>query len=76
MVPSDRTLFGALAFRELFFRVFAHVVSAALFFVARLAEVSVAPTKPLSYAAAEFAFEFNEVFAMFWTILNRNVTTI
>jgi len=44
--------------------------------MARLAEMSVAPTKPLSYTTAKFAFEFNEIFSVLWTILNRNVTTI
>ena len=38
--------------------------------------MSVSPTKPLSYTTAKFAFEFNEIFSVLWTILNRNVTAI
>lgn len=76
MVASDWTLLGPLALRELFFRVFAHIISTTLLFMAWLAKMGVAPTEPLGYAAAELAFEFDEVLAVFWAILDGNVTTI
>jgi hypothetical protein len=43
--------------------------------MAGIAEVSVSPAEPLSYAATELALELYEVFSVFGTVLNRNVTT-
>jgi len=34
------------------------------------AEMSVTPTEPLGYRAAELAFELDEVFLMFWATLD------
>ena len=44
--------------------------------MARLAEMSVAPAKPLSDTATEFAFELDEVLTMFGTVLNRNIAAV
>jgi hypothetical protein len=75
MIASDWALLWSLAFWKLIFRIFTHIVTTTLLFVTRLAEVSVAPTKPLSYTTTKFAFELNEIFTVFGTILNRNITT-
>ena len=75
VVPADRTGPSSLALWQLFFCVFAYVISAALLFVAGVAEMGVAPAEPLSYAATKFAFELDKVFTVLGTVLNRNVTT-
>ena len=75
VVPADRTGSCSLALGQLFFCVFAYVIPAALLFVAGVAEMSVAPAKPLSYAATKFAFEFDKVLTVLGTVLNRNVAT-
>jgi hypothetical protein len=43
--------------------------------VARVAKMSVSPTKPLCSTTTILAFELNEIFSVFWAVLNRNVTT-
>ena len=75
VVPADRAGPCSLALGKLFFCVFAYVIPAALLFVAGVAEMSVAPAKPLSYAATKFAFEFDKVLTVLGTVLNRNVAT-
>jgi hypothetical protein len=58
----------------LIFGVLTHIVPTALLFVAGVAEVSIAPAKPLSYAAAELALELYEILAVFRTVLDWDVT--
>lgn len=41
-----------------------------------LAEVSIAPAEPLGYAAAEFAFEFDIVQAMFFAVFNSTLDSV
>jgi hypothetical protein len=43
--------------------------------MARVTKVSISPTKPLSNITAKLAFELSKVLPMFFTILNRNITT-
>lgn len=76
MVAPARAVLGPAAFRQLIFGVLAHVVSTALFLVARLAEVSVAPAKPLGDRTAKFTLELNKVFAVLETVLNRDFAAV
>jgi hypothetical protein len=73
VIAAHRALSGSWALRQLCLGVFADVVSTALSFMAGVAEVSVAPTEPLRNAAAEFAFELDEVLAMFRAVLDWDV---
>lgn len=75
MLSSDWTFTRALTLGQLIFCVLWYIVTIALFFMTRLTKMSISPTKPLRYWATKFAFKFYKVVSMFWTIINRNVTT-
>jgi hypothetical protein len=70
MVPSYRAGHSSWTFWQLFLGILAHIVSVTLFFMAGFTKMSIAPAEPLSNAAAEFAFELNEVFTVFCAVLN------
>ena len=55
---------------QLSLSVFAYVISLYLFLVARLAEVSVSPAKPLGYVTTEFALELDEISSMLRTVFH------
>ena len=74
VAPSDWTCPRTFAFWQLILRVFTYIVSTALPLMAWLAKVGVAPTEPLSNTATKFALELDEIFAVFGTILNWNIT--
>ena len=76
VLPPNRTFTNPQEFRQLFFRVFAHVVPFTLTLVARLAEMGVSPAEPLSNATAEFTLELDEVFSMLRAVIYRDLTTI
>jgi hypothetical protein len=44
--------------------------------MARLAEMGVTPAKPLGGRTTVFAFEFDVVFAMLWTVLDGNLAAV
>ena len=75
MIASNRTSSWALALRQLLFRVFTDIVSTTLPLMTWFAEMSVSPAKPLCNTTTKFTFKLNEIFSMFGTILNRNITT-
>jgi hypothetical protein len=50
--------------------VLADVIAIALLLMARLAEVSVAPTEPLRNTATELAFKLYKILAVLWTIFD------
>ena len=75
MIAPNRTGPRPFALRKLVLCILADIVPTALLFMAGIAEVSVSPAEPLSYAATELAFELYKVFSVFGTILNRNITT-
>lgn len=70
MLAAGGAFAGAEAFGQLVLGVLADVVAVALALVAGLAEVGVSPAEPLGYAAAELAFEFDEVFSVFGAVVN------
>jgi hypothetical protein len=76
VLPPSWTFTNPQAFRQLVFRVFAHVVTVALALVARLAEVGVPPAEPLSNTAAEFTLELDEVFSVLRAVIYRDFTAI
>lgn len=76
MIPTRRTFPRPFTFRQFLFRIFTYVVTITLFFMTWLTEMCVSPTKPLGCGTTKFAFKLNKIFAMFWTILYRNLTTV
>lgn len=76
MITANWTAARPCTLRQLILRIFAHVVSVALPFVAGLTEVGIAPAEPLSNAAAELTFELDEVLSVFGTVLDWNIATI
>jgi len=76
VLPPSWTFTNPKAFRQLVFRVFAHVVTVALTLVARLAKMGVPPAEPLGNTAAEFTLELDEVFSMLRAVIYRDFTTI
>lgn len=76
MVATNGALPGAGALRKFLFRVFAYIIAVALTLVARLAEVSISPTKPLSCRTTILTFELNEILAVLVTVLNRNFAAV
>lgn len=75
MLSSDRTFTWALTLWQLIFCILWYIVTIALLFMTRFTKMSISPTKPLRYWATKFAFKFNKVVSMFWTVINRNITT-
>ena len=75
MITSDWASSWAWAFGQLIFCILTYIVSIALSFMARFAEVSIAPAKPLSNTTAKLTFKLNEIFSMFWAVLHWNITT-
>lgn len=70
VLDLEAALRGSRAFRQLVARLSRHVVTAALFLVARLAEMGVAPAEPLGYGAAEFALKFDKFLTVLGTSLD------
>ena len=75
MVSADRTGSWSFTFWQLFLGIFAHIVTTTLFLMTRFTKMSVSPTEPLSNTATKFAFKFDKVLTMFWTVLDWYVTT-
>lgn len=75
VIASDWTPFSPQTFWQLLFSILAHVVTLALSLMARLAKMSISPTKPLGNTTAKFTFKFDKIFAMLRTIFNRDLTT-
>lgn len=75
VISSNRARSWTWTFRQLIFSIFTYIISITLPFMTRFTKVSISPAKPLSNTTTEFTFELNEIFAMFWTVLNRNITT-
>jgi hypothetical protein len=73
MISPNRTFAFSCAFWQLLFRIFTHIVSLALLFMARLAEVCISPTKPLCDTTTKFTLKFDKIFAMLRTILYWNI---
>jgi hypothetical protein len=76
VVAAHRTRPRTRTFGKLLLRVLAHVITVALLFMTRLAEMGVAPAEPLSNTTAKLALEFDEIFAMLGTVLNWYFTAV
>lgn len=76
MVAADRTFLRPRTYRQLLFRILADIIAVALSLVTWLAEMGVAPAEPLGGRTTVFAFEFDEVFAMFRAVFDWDIAAV